>query len=189
MIKFPDIKKLLNENKKLSKILIIAIAGILLILIGDVITSGSSKTNSNGTGTADVKVITDYEESKKAELKSILEKTNGVGNAEVMLTFESGEEAVPAVNETDSVSDTKEQDNSGGTRTTTQKNSGSTVVMQSENGNSQPLIIKTYKPKVTGVYIVAEGASNNLVQLEIKGIVSKLFDISTDKVSVMPMKK
>ncbi|MDV3429085.1 MAG: stage III sporulation protein AG [Bacillota bacterium] len=189
MIKFPDIKKLLKENKKLSNILIIVIAGLLLILIGDFITSGSSKKSPGESETAGVKVITDYEESKKAELKNILEKTKGVGNVEVMLTFESGEEAVPAVNETDSVSDTKEQDNSGGTRTTTQKNSGSTVVMQSENGNSQPLIIKTYKPKVTGVYIVAEGAANNLTELEIKGIVSKLFDISTDKVSVMPMKK
>lgn len=188
MIQFPDFKKILKENKKLSNILIIALVGILLIIIGDTI-SGTSKKNTSTVSNTDIKAISDYEESKKAELKNILEKTKGVGFTEVMLTFESGEESVPAVNVTDSVSDTKEQDNSGGTRTTTQKNSGSTVVMQNENGNSEPLIIKTYKPKVTGVYIVAEGASNNLVQLEIKSIVSKLFGISMDKVSVMPMKK
>lgn len=190
MLKFPDIKKLLKENKKLANVLILAVIGLLLIIIGDVFVNGSSsKSTSQETSAADIKVISDYEDSKRTELKNILEKTKGVGQVEVMLNFESGEEVVPAVNVTDSVSNTKEQDNQGGTSTTTQKNSGTTVVMQNDNGSTQPLIIKTYKPKVIGAYIVAEGAASNLVQLEIKSTVSNLFNITADKVCVMPMKK
>lgn len=189
MLKFPDIKKLLKENKRLSNILILALIGLLLIIIGDVFVNGSGSKSVSQATSADIKVISDYEDSKRAELKNILEKTKGVGQVEVMLNFESGEEVVPALNVTDSVSDTKEKDNQGGTSTTTQKNSGTTVVMQNDNGNTQPIIIKTYKPKVIGAYIVAEGATSNLIQLEIKSTVSNLFNITADKVCVMPMKK
>lgn len=39
-----------------------------------------------------------------------------------------------------------------------QETEGTTVVMKSDSNSSEPFITKTYKPAVTGVLIVAEGA-------------------------------
>ena len=122
-------------------------------------------------------------------LKSTLEQIDGVGKVEVMISFESGEEHVPAVNINDSTNTTQEKDNAGGTRNTTQKNNGSTVVTTSDGSKSEPLILKTYNPKVLGVCVVAEGAENKVTELRISKAVTDLFGISGDKVNVYPMKK
>lgn len=183
----PDFKKILRDNKKISNILIVILVGILLIILGDTITGGEKKEEE--ISSENMKVISDYEDKKKEDLRSILENTRGVGKVEVMISFETGEEVVPALNITDSTSSSEEKDNEGGIRKTTQISNGKSVVMKDEGGDKEPLIIKTYKPKVVGVYIVAEGAGDKLIELQLKSIVSKLFSVSVDKVSVMEMKK
>ena len=106
-----------------------------------------------------------------------------------MLTIDGSEEQIPAVNINNSTSNTKEQDNNGGTRETTQKNDGSTIVLTNEGDKNQPLIVKTNKPKVVGVCVVAEGAKERVVELKITQAVTTLYNIHPYKVSVYPMKK
>ena len=61
--------------------------------------------------------------------------------------------------------------------------------MENKNGQSAPLIVKTYKPKVVGVMVVAEGADDSKIKYEISQAVSNLYGLSLDKVNVYPMKK
>jgi len=93
------------------------------------------------------------------------------------------------MNVNDSTNTTNEKDNSGGTRNTTQNNNGSTVVMKNDGDKSEPLIVKTYKPKVSGIVVVAQGAEDNITELRISKAVMDLFDITDDKINVYPMKK
>jgi stage III sporulation protein AG len=155
---------------------------------------GDSKGDSKGEGktpsnTSTDKAAADYETEVQDKLKETLEKIDGVGKVDVMVSFESGEEQVPAVNVNDSTSTTQEKDTEGGTRSTTQKNDGSTVVITNQGDKSEPLIVKTYKPKVSGVCVVAEGAENKVTELRISKAVVNLFNISQNKVNVYPMKK
>lgn len=194
-----DLKKLLNMlNKESNKKNIINI--VILALIGVLLLIGSSFFKSTNAATYEAKLgdkkVIQPEVNKNAQeqelenkLKNVLSQTEGVGRVEVMLYFESGEEQVPAVNINDSISTTQEKDNAGGTRDTTQKNNGSNVVITNTGDKSEPLIVKTYKPRITGVYIVAEGAEERVTQLRITQAVVKLFNISENKVSVYPMKK
>lgn len=190
-----------NKNKTVNLIIIFLMGILMLITVSFFKTSDSNKaesvTSSNSesdkteqTSTKDTSYnLNDYEKSVEDKLKSTLENIDGVGKVDVMINFESGEEQVPAVNINDSTNTTNEKDNSGGTRTTTQSNNGSTVVITNDGDKSEPLIVKTYKPKVSGVCVVAEGAQNKITELRISKAVVDLFDITEDKVNVYPMKK
>lgn len=214
-----DFKKWLEKLKKsdedkdalgkkvMPNLLILLLAGVLMVMMvssykstslpsvqalnsnGDS-SKGDSKADGNAaTTTSADKVSQDYETAVQDKLKQTLEKIDGVGKVDVMISFESGEEQVPAVNINDSTSTTEEKDTEGGTRNTTQKNNGSTVVITNEGDKSEPLIVKKYKPRVTGVCVVAEGAEEKVTELRISKAVINLFNIPENKVNVYPMKK
>jgi stage III sporulation protein AG len=114
---------------------------------------------------------------------------NGVGDVEVMLSFEHGEQKVPAYDKNTQKSTTEETDNEGGKRVNNQDTDGSKVVMKSYDGNNEPFVLTTYKPKISGIIIIAEGAENSKTKYEIEQAVSKLYNLSLDKVNVYSMKK
>lgn len=194
----------LMQNKKFVNCLIVLLVIIFLWLaasnfIGD--DAGLTKGNNNNTnspvGAQEVssddgitisKKLLDYEEQKKQELKDILSKIDGVGEVEVEIYFESSEVLVPATNSSIQTSETEEQDNNGGNRVTKQETQGTTVVMKNDSNTSEPFIAKTYKPQITGVIIVAEGAKSSKITYEIQKAVASFYDLSLDTVNVYPMK-
>lgn len=193
-----DLKKLIEKiteggkNKYLFNLLVVVLVGILILIAASMFkeNNSSAKTSSQiNIKQASSQGTQDYEVALENELKDILQKTLGIGNVSVMIYFEGGEEQIPAVNVNDSTSTTEEKDSSGGVRSTTQKNTGSTVVITNDGSKNEPLILKQNKPKVTGVYVVAEGAEDEIIQLQINKAVTDLFDISPNKVTVYPMKK
>ena len=198
IIKGGDDKSKIQNNKKSDKILVNL---VLMILVAVVIVLASSffKNSSSTSATLEEmekdKIVTenksfqsnDYETQLENKLKTTLEGIEGVGKVQLMIYFESGEESVPAVNINDSKSLTEENDTEGGKRNTTQENNGRTVVM-SNNGNAdEPLIVKTYKPTITGVCVVAEGSSEKVTELRIRQAVINLFNLPENKVNVYPM--
>lgn len=185
-----------NDNNKFPNFLItclcIILVGILVVLGTDYFKSASAvKIDSQKNVVQESTNIStqDYETTEENKLKSVLEAIDGVGSVKAVLTIDGSEEQVPAVNVNDSTNVTKENDNNGGTRETTQKNNGSTIVITNDGDKNEPLIVKTNKPKVVGVCVVAEGAKDNLIQLQIVQAVTRLYNIQPDKVSVYPMKK
>lgn len=193
-----------SDKKNVANLLIVLLVGVLIVLtvsffktsntLGIQTPNNGDNKNLNKASSSDKqineeKTSGEYEAAIQQKLKDTLEKIDGVGRTEVMVSFESGEEQVPAVNINDSTSNTEEKDNEGGTRNTTQKNNGSTVVITNEGEKSKPLIVKTYKPKVSGVCVVAEGADNKVTELRITKAVVDLFNIPESKVNVYPMKK
>lgn len=181
-----------TKDKKLAhNLIIIAIICAVFLIAVSSFKDNSKSTNANVTqnGSKDENQYTDYEKATENKLKSVLGQIDGVGKVNVMITFENGEEQVPAINVTDSKNYTEEKDNEGGNRNTTQENNGSTVVMSNTGDKSQPFIVKTLSPKVTGVIVVAEGADDRVVSLSITNAVMDIFNLSPDKVNVLPMKK
>ena len=198
-----DKEKLNNELKKIAnnKTFFNALAVLLVIaflwLAYTAFFTGSSNEKSSLTpkGAQEVTVeeaeiskeILDYEAEQKQELQDILSKMEGVGKVDVKMHFESGEVKVPAYNSTTQTAETREEDSQGGTRSTIQETGGDTVVMYSDGSTNEPFIVQTYKPKITGIIIVAEGASNSKLRYDIQIAVSTLYNLSLDKVNVYPM--
>lgn len=197
-----DIKKLVeNLSKKGTKntlynILIIFLIGVFVIIVTSFFDKkGTIVTNSKAEETVDNKQesndnqLSQYEQKQKEQLRFILEKIDGVGNIEVSIYFESGEEHIPALDVNHSNSTTQEKDNAGGVRETIQNNDGSKVVMTNTGKANEPLILKTYRPKVTGVIIVAQGAEDKKIKYDITKAVAGYYNIAENKVNVYSMKR
>ena len=61
--------------------------------------------------------------------------------------------------------------------------------MTTKDGENQPFILTTIKPNIVGIVVVAEGAQDSKIKYEIEQAVSKLYNLSLDKVNVYSMKK
>lgn len=191
----------LMQNKKFVNCLIVLLVIIFLWLaVSNFIGDDAGLTKGNGDnapigaqevsseeGVTTSKELLDYETEQKEKLEEILSKIDGVGEVVVNIYFESSEVKVPATNSSTQTSETEEEDTNGGTRLTKQETEGATVVMQSDSSTSEPFITKTYKPQITGVLIVAEGAKSSKITYDIQKAVSSLYNLSLEKVNVYPM--
>ncbi|MFD3157393.1 stage III sporulation protein AG [Haloimpatiens sp. FM7330] len=200
-----DIKKILSNlrkvkfkdnesNKKVFNLLVLVLIGMILIIASNFFkntknVNASKNLNPNDKNQSTKINISNYETDLQYELKGKLEKIQGIGKVDVMIYFDSGEEQVPAVNMKESDSVTNEQDTSGGKRKIEQNDNDRNVVITNENGDNKPLILKKYKPKITGVLVIAEGAENKVTELRISRAVCTLFNLPNYKVNVYPMKK
>lgn len=197
-----DVKDFFAKNGKLKNLIVICLILVFILIAMNVVGSSSmlnSKITSisnnnikteqnNDKSNEDVMTSDEYEAKQKTDLINILKKMNGVGDVDVMITFENGEEKVPAYDKTEQKATTEETDTQGGKRVNNQNNDNSKVVMTQNNGKNEPFILKTYKPKIVGIVIVAEGAENSKTKYEIEQAVSKLYNLSLDKVNVYSMK-
>lgn len=190
------LEKLSNNGSKknFTNLGIIFLVGVLVLLCFDFFNPSSAATSNNAASqkpltAEEAKIKQDFEKQVTDQLKDTLESVEGVGKVKVMIYFDGGEEQVPAMNINDATNTTEESDTEGGKRQQTQTNDGRTVVVTNDGSKSSPLILKTYKPKVTGVCVVAEGADSKTVQLMVKQAVVNTFGISNDKVTVYPMQK
>jgi stage III sporulation protein AG len=208
-LKFSDNSPENNGEKKSDKkkprknmffnLMVLFLTGVLLVILSsmfkpDIIPTMGSKPQDNNVqankpNSEETAVSSSYKEKMESDLVSTLEHIDGVGEVKVMIYFDGGEEQVPAFNTNDATNITDEKDPSGGTRKITQDNKGNTVVMSDDGSKQQPLIVKTYNPKITGMCIVAEGASEKVTELRVRQAVTALFGLSDNKVQVYPMKK
>lgn len=192
------------KNSKLSNLVSIVLVLVLIVVVisffGNESKSKSLEDNVSVSASIEGKenskskikeneTLAEYEMRQKSELKEIIEQMEGVGKVDVKINFESGEVKVPATDDTTQNSTTEEKDTAGGTRTTKSKSDGSKVVMSSGSNGNTPLIVKVDKPKISGIIVVAEGAENSKVKLEIERACATLYDIPANKVHVQAMKK
>jgi stage III sporulation protein AG len=190
-----ELKKGKSDKKTWANLVILTLVAILMIVISSGFNESkdmfSQKETSlvNDVDTNSILNEDDYQIEMEGKLKDMLEQIDGVGEVKVMINFEGGEEQVPATNNSDSTSMTEENDSNGGTRKITQNNEGQTVVMIDGSNGNEPLILKKNSPEVRGIFVVAEGASNDLIRLSIQKAVISLFGIPESKVTVYPMKK
>ncbi|EIA25858.1 Stage III sporulation protein AG [Candidatus Arthromitus sp. SFB-3] len=176
-------------------IILIIIAGIMIFAVSYFNNSTPALLNvSSGEISQQNKYGVDYtqfsyEDKVKLELKNILSKVRGVGEVDVVIHFEGGEERIPALDSEKSNTVIEERDSNGGNRVNNNNKDGTKVVMSNQGNSTEPLILKTYNPKIVGILIVAEGADDNKLSYKLTKMVSSLYDISESKVNVIPMKE
>ena len=185
-----DMNKMFQNKRFVNCLIVLLVIIFLWLAVSNFLGNDSNVSDKNNApkGAQEVSIndggmtskeLLSYEEDQKKQLEDILSKMSGVGQVVVTIHFESGETQVPATNSSTQTSETQEEDTNGGTRLTKQET----------EGTSEPFITKTYKPAVTGVLIVAEGAKSSEIKYNIQKAVSKLYDISLEQVNVYPMKE
>ena len=163
-----------TEKKKLKPLIILSGICIVVLLV---MTFMPDKVEKETSAQRDTKTQETSESEKKdleSKLTEILSKINGAGDVDVMITFESSEEIVPAYNSNTTTETTKEQDSSGGERTTTSSTQNKTMIV----------VLKTSEAKIKGVIVVASGASNQKVKQLLYDAVKTSLQISGHQVEI-----
>lgn len=161
----------LKENKKLSLLVLVGI--ILVIALVTLQTStGVESVVSSSTDISDTEI----------ELTEVLSKISGVGNVKVMISYEGGMKKVIAYDTTVS-SDITSADG----RENEYVSENRSPVTVNVSGTYSPLVLQELKPEITGVIVVAEGAGNLRVRLDLLSAVKTVLNISGEKVEVFTM--
>lgn len=128
----------------------------------------------------------DYEEHYEASMKLILEEIEGVGEVLIKVNLDSTEEKVYQTNTRRGTQVTNEKDYQGGNRTVNDATEDQTVVTINNGAMEVPVEIKTVKPTIRGVVIVAEGAQTPNVKAWIFDVVQRSLDVPPHRISVVP---
>lgn len=131
----------------------------------------------------------DYEEFYENSLRDILEQIVGVGKVTVMVNLDSTEEKVYQTNVQSGKQVTQEKDTQGGTRTVDDTTQSSQIVTVSNGGGESPIVVKTVKPKIRGVVVVANGVENMQVKAWIFDVIERSLDVPPHRISIVPRKK
>ncbi|WP_047151484.1 stage III sporulation protein AG [Aneurinibacillus tyrosinisolvens] len=129
----------------------------------------------------------EYEAMYEKQLKDVLQSIDGVGQVSVMVNIDSTEEIVVEKNRNKHSQVTKEADK-GATREINDESSQEQVVITRKDKDEQPVVLKTVKPRVRGVVVVASGAQNLQVKAWILEAVQKVLAVPSYKISILPKK-
>lgn len=158
----------LRQDKKLLFIILLGLAGMLLILLSG---TGEKKTAETDNNEAE---IVDVQQRTEKKLVALLESVKGAGKVKVMVTVDSLEEKIYAVNtETESRAD--------------EHSFTDEYVIVEESGDDGGLVIRVTAPVIRGVGITCEGAASAEVREEIIRLVSAALGIPVNRIWVTAM--
>ncbi len=144
----------------------------------------AKSTNSERSNSAE-SLNTDTLETR---LSQILSKIHGAGRVEVLITYETSGEIVPAMS---SRVDEDARDASSGGDSTMQHSSSSVLepATVKSDGNQVPIVLVEKEPVVRGVIVVAEGAAAASVRMDLMHAVQAATGISLSQIEVFEMTK
>jgi stage III sporulation protein AG len=170
---FNDILQKLKKGNSIKIVIILGLAGMLLILFSEIFSNdgNDAKKNTDIKTTAGDENYENYANDMEIQLKEILEKIDGVGNAEVMITVSGTEEYIYAQEEKNQKS---EKDSSEEKQ----------YVIIGSNGDKQALLKKIVSPEISGVVIICEGGDSNIVKERVYNTISAVFNIPSQRIYV-----
>lgn len=169
------IEKLKEWNKKLKSIknyeIIISLIIICIVLLIYFSVNGDGKKEEKVTESVNISLTDGLEE----RVGNVLSKIEGVGEVDVLITFSSSAEQVTANTQNSHSTTTSNQNNSTTTSTTT-----SSPIISNQN----VIVLQEKMPEIIGVIVVAEGADNPKVKINILSAVSTALDIDKNSIQI-----
>ena len=183
-----DKEKLNLKGIGMDKLVVMVLCGIVLIWCS-MPEKEESDINEKQQNSEISYNMDQYEKDLERRLKELLEKVDGVGAVEVMVTIKNTKEKVVLTENPYSKSLLNETDAEGGSRVSQEESKDSnTVYVTDDNGNTVPYVVNEIMPEIEGVAIVAKGGETPLVKEKIINVVKSLFDIEANKISISKMK-
>lgn len=166
------------ENKKtLIWMITICVLGIVLLYC-----SSHWTTPKKDTAQAEQTIPQNSQRAEQIleeEMERVLSQIAGAGKVEVMLTYRSTQERVPA---TEQVREETKREGE-----TTQKEEQHMVLLEQDNGQT-PMILTELAPQVEGVVIIAQGAGDAVVCNSLHQAAQALLQVPSHKIAVIKMK-
>ena len=186
-----------TDKKKTENLVFFVVLLIVTIVIINIILNGNKtvnkqENNSNSkklatTTTIDSEIKANENENVEQQLEKILSKIQGVGDVKVFINYSESSEVVAMYNENTKVSNTEENDTSGGNRKIQATDSQKDIIYKEENGEKMPITQKIIQPKIEGAIITAKGAENAETKANIIQAVEAVTGLATHKIQVFEM--
>ena len=179
LFKLPFLKKLKNV-KHIEIIVCIIFISILVLIYFVSFNKTTSQTSSNSvinTGELSFTSSSVYAKEMEEKLTRVITNLEGVNSVSVMVSVASGSEIVIA----NSIEEEKIYSSSGESENVT---TIKTPIIVTQNGTSKPIILMEVLPKIEGVVVVAGGANDVKVKLNIYRVVQAMVDISSENIQV-----
>lgn len=194
-------------SKKTGYLITIALIGLFLLILGNLFTGkkddsslnqsemspGESVETSKSAKKDDQTEksssgVSDLEKSYESDLTDMLEDINNVSDTEVMVNLDSTKVKVYQEDLIEDQETTDETDTQGGMRKQEDQSKETETVFVRQGDEETPILVKTEKPDVRGVFVVADGVEDIEVKKWVIEAVSRVLDVPTHRVSVMPKK-
>ncbi len=178
--------KFFQKLKKIKHIEFIVV-GILAVLVLFIVFADfkPGKKTSNQTAVSSSNSSTfEYAAKLEERLEGALSKISGAGSVKVLLTFDGVKELVLA-KQTDEKTSKTNNTSSNGTQNSTETTTVSTEpVLINENGSTNPIVLMEILPEIKGVIVVAQGANNVKVKLDLLKAVQALLKVDSSQVEI-----
>ncbi|MCP3025723.1 stage III sporulation protein AG [Halobacillus sp. A5] len=187
-----------GQKLKLNKpkyLFIIGLVGVLFILLSNWFQTPDTSTpppSPNESAASEEKEeestlsVDQLEQEYEQQLKPLLENIQGVSEVELMINLAATEEKVYDKNLIIGKQTTKETDKNGGEREIEDYSKEQQLVLVRQGDQEVPLLTKTNKPNVSGVFVTAEGVEQMKVKEWVVEAVSRVLDVPSHRVSVLP---
>lgn len=160
----------LKSIKHIEIIIAVILGAIVLLIYFSTFNTSSSETSFEATST------TEYAAMLESKLENVIKQIGGVGNVSVMVTLSSGPEYIYATSEEEKIN---ENQGSGSTTTST------TITKEPVIISGDIVIVKEIMPTVSGIVVVAGGAQDTRVKLEIIKAIQALLDVPQANIEVL----
>ena len=178
-----------NDKKSLDYLLIFIVIVIVgLLYLSSFLTTSSNTASTTKSSTTDTSTVrSNTTDTLETKLKAVLSKIEGAGEVDVLITYETGTEIVPAVSVDETSSSSSSTSSSSGS-TETKSTNTKPVTIQS-NGETVALVLYEKEPVVKGVIVVAEGAGDIKTKLALQRAVQTVLDVDSSSIDIFTMKK
>jgi stage III sporulation protein AG len=151
-----------------------------------VLSSGGVSGGAYASGTGDAGGGRAYEQAIAADLERLLSSIQGAGQVRVSVSLAKGPAYVFGHNTTNDTRTTEERDSDGATRTVQEVTaSQQPVILRDGSQGEHPLIAEEQRPEVSGVLVLAQGAGDSRVRLNLVRAVQALYPLPTHRITVL----
>lgn len=185
--KFNDYIKNFSLTKAFSSkgtkfaLLVVLLAAVLIMFLNVSNTTQNLNTSSTKKTFNNLEYVSSsaYIDNMEKKLINVLSSIKGAGNVNVMITLENGPELKIATSV-----DERTNTSTSTSTTTTSVTVVENPIIINQNGTSTPLVLMEIMPKVKGVVVVAEGATNVKTKLELLEAVQSLLNVSSNNIQI-----
>ena len=177
------------ERLKADKRLEFAVyAGIALLILALYISTLLPKDPAAqmNTSTAKDSEMLRSEQELEDRLQTVLSSIRGAGRVEVMITYETGPELVTAMSK-DTNSNKSQSVDDGKQSSTEQQTESQKPATVSGSGGTEPIVLTEKQPAVRGVIVVAEGAANISVRMDLQRAVQTVLNVPLSSIEVFEL--
>ncbi len=185
-LEFLNKYKWFQKLKKIKhiKVILVILLACLVLFVWLIDWGGKEDKSAENSLISSVSSTSVYAKELEGRLETALGKISGAGDVKVMITFDGVTELVLATTKDEKTSSTSNTTSSGANNTTQTTTVSVEPILITVNGSTTPIVLMEILPEIKGVVVIAQGANNVRVKLDLLKAIQALLEVSSSQVEV-----